>query len=173
MQNCSKHGLVRYVKSKASTSYRCTKCRCEAVQRARLRLKQRAVEYKGGKCSNCGYNKCISALDFHHVDPTTKEFHAGMAGKLRSWDKLKVELDKCILLCANCHREIHSQEHDVQRLEKRVLRTKTTDITKEDFAAIYYAKTHIETAKHFSLSKSMVRKLVIRFGLDRKSTMGL
>ena len=66
-----------------------------------------AIEYKGGKCVKCGYNKCNAALDFHHLDPTQKEFNLGSHGHTRSWERMKVELDKCILLCANCHREIH------------------------------------------------------------------
>ena len=65
-----------------------------------------AVEYKGGKCSKCGYDKCIGALEFHHLDPSEKEAHWT---KMRLWSESRLlkELDKCILLCANCHREIH------------------------------------------------------------------
>lgn len=68
--------------------------------------KQLAIEYKGGSCSKCGYNKCIAALEFHHIDSSTKEkdhfnFRRGLTNSLKS------ELDKCVLLCANCHREEH------------------------------------------------------------------
>ena len=66
-----------------------------------------AIEYKGGKCECCGYDKCVSALEFHHLDSSTKEFGIGQKGYTRSWDKNKEELDKCILVCANCHIEIH------------------------------------------------------------------
>lgn len=66
-----------------------------------------AVEYKGGKCNSCNYNKCIAALEFHHIDPEQKDFGIGNKGFTKSWDKIKTELDKCILVCANCHREIH------------------------------------------------------------------
>jgi predicted HNH restriction endonuclease len=67
------------------------------------------VEYKGGKCEICGYNKCLAALDFHHLDPSQKE------KEITRWrmcnykyhDELFTELDKCILVCANCHRELH------------------------------------------------------------------
>lgn len=54
----------------------------------------------------CGYSKCIEALEFHHLDPTEKEFEIS---DRRSWEALTAELDKCILLCANCHREYHSE----------------------------------------------------------------
>tara|TARA_R110000822_G_scaffold308594_1_gene436744 strand:+ start:619 stop:999 length:381 start_codon:yes stop_codon:yes gene_type:complete len=71
--------------------------------------KQKGVDYLGGKCTKCGYNKCNAALDFHHTDSTTKEFSP--AHLMRStFDKLKSELDKCVLLCANCHREHHSSD---------------------------------------------------------------
>ena len=69
-------------------------------------VKQRVVDYKGGKCQVCGYNKCITALEFHHLDPSKKDFT--ISGGTKSFEKLKPEIDKCICVCANCHREIHS-----------------------------------------------------------------
>jgi hypothetical protein len=79
-----------------------------AVSKRRKKLKILAIEYKGGSCSKCGYDKCVDALDFHHLKPEEKEFNFSSGGYTRSWDKMKKELDKCILVCANCHREIHS-----------------------------------------------------------------
>lgn len=73
---------------------------------SRDQIKAQAVAYKGGKCSICGYDKCIQALEFHHLD-TNKDFGIGDNGYTRAWSKVKEELDKCILVCANCHREIH------------------------------------------------------------------
>lgn len=73
----------------------------------RILIKQKAVEYKGGVCVMCGYDKCIQALDFHHTDPNEKDF--SIAGNYNiSWERIKFELDKCILVCSNCHREIHA-----------------------------------------------------------------
>lgn len=66
------------------------------------------VEYKGGKCCICGYQKCIGALDLHHRNENEKEFGLSARGMTRSWEKIKEEADKCVLLCANCHREIHA-----------------------------------------------------------------
>jgi hypothetical protein len=68
--------------------------------------KQKAVDYKGGSCVICGYNKCLSALEFHHTNPQEKE------GYNSHWtfERNKNELNKCILLCANCHRETHEAE---------------------------------------------------------------
>ena len=72
------------------------------------KAKVKAVEYKGGKCLVCGYNKSVRALQFHHLDPTQKDFGIGAKGYTRSIEKTKEEVDKCILVCANCHREIHN-----------------------------------------------------------------
>lgn len=79
-----------------------------AVIRFRQNLKKRAVEYKGGKCEKCGYNKYIEALCFHHKDPDKKDFSIG-SGDCKAWDKVKIELDKCYLVCSNCHHEIHAE----------------------------------------------------------------
>lgn len=77
-----------------------------SVRRLR-KNKQKAVDYKGGKCARCGYDRCMAAMEFHHIDPSKKE---GELSKLKHgpWIKFKKELDKCILLCSNCHRELHS-----------------------------------------------------------------
>ena len=66
-----------------------------------------AVEYKGGCCSICGYDGCIEALEFHHIDPSEKDFGISSKGYTRSWERVKEEIDRCVLLCANCHREVH------------------------------------------------------------------
>lgn len=79
-----------------------------AVSRRRRRLKEMAIELKGSKCHFCGYNRCAGALEFHHVDENTKNFDLSTKGLTRSWNKIKEELAKCVLVCANCHREIHS-----------------------------------------------------------------
>jgi hypothetical protein len=67
-----------------------------------------AVDYLGGRCVVCGYCRDIKALDFHHINETTKEFGLSDRGMTRSWEKIKNEVRKCVLVCANCHREIHS-----------------------------------------------------------------
>ncbi|AKM82365.1 TPA: HNH endonuclease [Candidatus Berkelbacteria bacterium] len=80
----------------------------QAVAKRRRKIKAMAIEYKGGKCSICGYNKYAGALDFHHIDESTKKFDLSTKGLTRSWERTKTEIDKCILVCANCHREIHA-----------------------------------------------------------------
>ena len=76
------------------------------VIKRRKANKKFLVEYKGGKCERCGYNKCIGALEFHHLDPSTKSF--SLTGNTFGIERQKKEADKCILVCANCHREIHN-----------------------------------------------------------------
>ena len=68
-----------------------------------------ALDYKGGHCEMCGYGKCSEALEFHHISSSKKAFSISNKGYTRSWKRVKEELDKCILLCANCHRELHAK----------------------------------------------------------------
>ena len=79
-----------------------------AVAKRRRKIKELSVAYKGGKCQLCGYAKYPGALDLHHLDPNTKSFGIGDKGYTRSWEKVKNELDKCALVCANCHRELEA-----------------------------------------------------------------
>lgn len=90
---------------KCAYSY-CMNCAKQAVFQRGRELKQKAIEYKGGKCNHCGYDKCPAALEFHHIDPTTKDFTLSHK-HLRSFESVKPELDKCLLLCSNCHKELH------------------------------------------------------------------
>jgi 5-methylcytosine-specific restriction endonuclease McrA len=75
--------------------------RLRATKRA---IKAKAVVLMGGKCTICGYNKCVKALDFHHTNPSEKDFNIS---KSSSWKKAKEEIKKCILVCKNCHAELH------------------------------------------------------------------
>nr|BDD44585.1 hypothetical protein 5 [bacterium] len=81
----------------------------KTVYARRKKVRQMAVEYKGGKCEVCGYQRCIDALEFHHRDLSKKEFGISEKGYTRSWKRVMAELDKCIMICANCHRELHAQ----------------------------------------------------------------
>jgi hypothetical protein len=104
---CQNHGTTKHVLER-NKYYRCMKCRVEHVAKRRKKVKELAAAYKGGGCKICGYNKCIEALEFHHLNPDEKDFTIASGGKTVSWDTIKKEIDKCILLCANCHRELHS-----------------------------------------------------------------
>lgn len=80
----------------------------KAVTLRRKAIKLKALDYMGNKCIFCLYNKYEGALEFHHKISSTKEFGIGQKGHSRSWDKVKAELDKCILVCSNCHKEVHA-----------------------------------------------------------------
>ena len=81
----------------------------EAVKRWRSNTKERIVNSLGGKCCICGYNKCFASLAPHHLDPTIKEFSFGaIRGNPTSWNRIVKELRKCVLVCSNCHGEIHA-----------------------------------------------------------------
>ncbi|OGE65884.1 hypothetical protein A3H85_02420 [Candidatus Daviesbacteria bacterium RIFCSPLOWO2_02_FULL_40_8] len=80
----------------------------------RRRLKNLMINYKGGKCQVCGYDRCLGALSFHHIDPEQKSFKLSMDELYRSWKVIIKELDKCHLLCANCHQEVHASLINLQ-----------------------------------------------------------
>lgn len=107
IKECNIHGLTEFSNLKRP---RCLKCGVIAVQKRRDKLKVLAIEYKGGSCEICGYDKCVDAIDFHHKDPSDKDFGIGSKGYTRSWEKVKEELDKCMIVCSNCHRELHSNK---------------------------------------------------------------
>jgi len=86
-----------------------------AVVETRWRNKMRLIQYKGGKCMICGYSKPIaSAYHFHHIDAKKKEFTVSKFMS-RSLESLKKEVDKCDLVCGNCHAEIHDKENAISR----------------------------------------------------------
>ncbi len=79
----------------------------KAVSARRKKLRDMALEYGGGKCILCGYDRSRRAMVFHHLDPSKKDFGLSVRGLTRSWGKMLAELEKCVLLCANCHAEVH------------------------------------------------------------------
>jgi predicted HNH restriction endonuclease len=95
-----------------SSSY-CKECSDKYSSERWIDIKKNAVEYKGGKCEICGYNKFYGALAFHHLDPQVKEKDWNQL-RLTSWEKIKKELDKCICVCHNCHAEIHGNIRKVE-----------------------------------------------------------
>lgn len=110
---CSKCGVENknlFYKDKAHKNlWLCKECMKEYSKEKRRFLKFKCVKIKGEKCSKCGYNKNYSALEFHHVS-NDKIFNLSNLSS-HSWDDIKKELEKCILLCANCHSEEHNKEY--------------------------------------------------------------
>lgn len=104
---CKKHGSVAHFKRKDGL-YRCGKCASQWVIDNRIRKKERLVSEFGGQCKLCGYNRYFGALDFHHIDSKTKSFALSVKGLSYSWDSLKLEANKCVVLCKNCHAEVEN-----------------------------------------------------------------
>ena len=103
-RTCGTTGEEHFYKS---AKYQCKKCwNKRTADTGKEKVRQLKEEY-GGKCTQCGYDRDPHALEFHHLDPTVKEFHLGEARGFNI-EKLRAELDKCILVCRNCHTEIHS-----------------------------------------------------------------
>ena len=114
-KTCSKCGKEFFPKKQAKTRKYCYDCVPEEGYDGatiRKRIKLWALEYKGGKCQKCGYDKYIGALELHHLNPNEKEFNLSDRNIKLDWEAIKKELDKCILVCANCHREIHGKEKE-------------------------------------------------------------
>lgn len=84
----------------------------KSITAIRKAIKKQLVKYKGGKCEICGYDKCYRALQFHHKNPKEKDFSVSAGLKLGDFDMNNYykEVDKCILVCANCHSEIHDSD---------------------------------------------------------------
>jgi hypothetical protein len=85
----------------------CKKCAAKRKKKPQQRFKEECIAYKGGKCVICSYNKCPAALEFHHRNPDEKDFTISHLSTVILSDEVKNELDKCDLLCSNCHREKH------------------------------------------------------------------
>ena len=96
------------------TSY-CKLCNSEYHKNRLINIKRKMVKYKGDKCDECGieHNQMNYAIfDFHHLDPTKKDSKFKNI-KHRSWDIIKKEIEKCVLVCSNCHRLIHSNNGSI------------------------------------------------------------
>jgi transposase len=103
--NCPRHGVVDFV-ARVDGRFRCSQCRMEAVGKRRRALKRILVEEAGGGCKVCGYSRCDRALEFHHLDPKSKQFQ--ITSHTRSLARLRAEASKCVLLCSNCHAEVEA-----------------------------------------------------------------
>lgn len=116
MKTCTVCGKVLRGRQSKYCSRRCknadTNCRHQsylAQQKRGHERKERLVSIKGGECQRCGYRKNLAALEFHHVTADEKEFQLDLRSlSNRSWPRILREARKCILVCSNCHRELHN-----------------------------------------------------------------
>jgi 5-methylcytosine-specific restriction endonuclease McrA len=136
-------------RSKGHRGELCSSC---MVTWKRHQVKKKAIDYKGGKCNNCGYNKCDSALTFHHLDPSQKDFGISDEGLMHKWDITKQELDKCVLLCVRCHAEEHDRMSKRQKLIEYKLQSeaKETIIRHGTKVAYSYHKCRCNECKAFN-----------------------
>jgi len=102
-KDCGETNPINFYKGQ---KIRCKKCHSKVTHQRAKEIKQQGVDYLGGKCVRCGYDKYVGALQFHHINPAEKDIKK--FAKFNSFTILKEELDKCILLCANCHAEEHA-----------------------------------------------------------------
>lgn len=104
-QNCKRLYNFKVKKKNGATRKLCASCQVNIRKHSN---KVKAIEYKGGRCELCGYKKCPRALCFHHRNPSEKDFIIS-GNHSRKWEVIRKELDKCVLLCHNCHMETHDK----------------------------------------------------------------
>jgi predicted HNH restriction endonuclease len=103
---CEKHGHTEFTYS-SKYKIKCIKCQSVRKSLRKNRNRQELLKIHGSKCSVCSYDKCSSALQFHHIDPSEKEFE--ISESAYSLENLITEAKKCVLLCANCHAEVENE----------------------------------------------------------------
>jgi 5-methylcytosine-specific restriction endonuclease McrA len=108
LRECASHGFTEFaLYGRQRPRWRCKRCVGEAVSRRQQKIKRVLVAEAGGRCSVCGYDRCMANLHFHHLNPAEKSFSMSMAtGK--SLAAYRAEARKCVLVCANCHGELEA-----------------------------------------------------------------
>ena len=148
LKECFRHGVTEHKFVKSKNRYVCVKCQNIYLKNKRLKLKNELVKYKGGKCEICGYDKCISALEFHHLDPSEKKFGISKNISGHSLEECKKEVDKCILVCANCHREIHDKQ--IETLENDAIPSNANKVDKIDLNIVKQMLSENKTRQEIS-----------------------
>jgi len=105
--HCPRHGLAPHRRD-VRGYFRCNACGGEAVSRRRRKVKALLVQEAGGACCICGYDRTMRALHFHHLEPSQKRHEINAKGAAIALAKLRIEAQKCVLLCSNCHAEVES-----------------------------------------------------------------
>ena len=104
----------------------------------RRRRKVNLIKVCGEQCNLCGYHTTISALEFHHIDETQKEYGIGSNGTCRDLEKDLAEIKKCILICANCHREVHDGLYSKEELyEKKIYNEDIANELRQEKIALF------------------------------------
>ncbi len=98
----------------------CKKCFSIYCMERWKSIKLKATGLFENKCCKCGYDKNLAAMDFHHLDPSIKEYNWNRLCK-RPWVNIVAELKKCILVCKNCHAELHNPNQNVDKISIKTL----------------------------------------------------
>ena len=157
----------------------------EHVKTWRRNNKIRMVQSMGGCCQVCGYNKSFSALEFHHLDPNEKEIGlSSIRGNPQGWSKIIIELRKCILVCSNCHKEIHDGTTEIpesfskfdesysnykelkpKKQKEKKGRFRKVDWSKVDLTELKKTYSNVKIAEMLNVSETAIRKrLKLAFG---------
>ena len=133
----------------------------------RRKIKRQAVDYKGGKCQICQYDRCLDALTFHHRNPREKELRFGdyPAG----WERLRRELDKCDLLCIRCHVEVHAKWRERKTREQEEVVAKRRRQKLLEVPCSFCKKTKMMTPRRENRSKSHFCNHACRGSFMRKA----
>ena len=144
----------------------CYECLPEGVpqEQAKHRLSE-LLTYKMRKhkeslgCCKCGYNKNGSALEWHHLDPTEKENNVSLI----NWDEYIQEIKKCILVCSNCHREIHNPPTE----PKKLIGTNELETMRQEVIDTFNnSKSVAETSRILNRSYESVLYILNFYGID-------
>jgi hypothetical protein len=157
----------------------CKKCFSNRTKVKRKRNKEEAVEYMGGCCGKCGYNRNIATLEFHHSNPLEKEISPSKLIN-RKWSILKEELHKCVLLCSNCHKEEHQKiddkiqlensfkPHQLNNFSNSIMTGKNTFRTSCYICDIVITDENLASKKHTPICKSCNSKRLINLAKNGK-----
>lgn len=140
-KNCNKEFIAKR-KNHIYCEFCGKKRKTEAVNKRRQKVSMHIKHYLGGKCIVCGYDRCDAALEAHHLDPSQKKFGLSTRGLTRSIEESLEEASKCVLLCANCHREFHAGLIDKAILSEALLLSQ--DDRRERAETIIGKPKHIE-----------------------------
>lgn len=142
----------------------------DKVKKWRKNTKLKIVKSMGGRCQICGYDKCVEGLDLHHIDPSTKELGFGrIMANPKNIGKILIEVEKCILLCCRCHREVHSGitiipenyfKLDISVFVKARFSETKSNPKKKDIP-------EIKCRKKFEISKEELEKLITLYPMTQ------
>lgn len=133
-------------------------------------VKKKLIAYKGGKCERCGYDKCMAAIDFHHRTPSNKKFGISVSLNAMSFSKLLIEVDKCILLCSNCHREEHYVACKNTYTPRPIVFPKNLiKATKQELELMITEHPMTAIANHYKVSDKTIAKWCKEYGIKTAS----